>query len=128
MPEYVVHSGDYVRRDEDGLLYYVGRRDEQFKSRGHRVAPTQIEAGLLSSSLVRETVVFPDDTGAAEPDITAVVVPADARTFTAQALLDHCRATVPNYLWPVRIIAVDELPRTTSGKLDRTVIKDAYAS
>jgi amino acid adenylation domain-containing protein len=128
VPEYVVYSGDYVRRDKDGLLYYVGRRDEQFKARGHRVTPTQIEASLLSSGTVRETVVFPDDTGAAEPDITAVVVPTDARTFTAQALLDHCRATAPNYLWPVRIIVVDDIPRTPSGKLDRNAVKEAYAS
>lgn len=126
-PEYVVHSGDYVRRDADGLLHYVGRRDEQFKSLGHRVGPTQIETELLASGLIREIVVFPDQTGNVEPVITAVVVPADAEKFTSEALLEHCRMSMPNYLWPGRVIVADTLPHTSSGKLDRALIRASHS-
>jgi acyl-CoA synthetase (AMP-forming)/AMP-acid ligase II len=114
-PEYVVHSGDYVRRDAADLLHYVGRRDEQFKSRGHRVGPTQIETELLASGLIREIVVFPDQAGDAEPVITG-------------ALLGHCRLNMPNYLWPGRVIAVDAIPLTSSGKLDRALVRARHGA
>jgi acyl-CoA synthetase (AMP-forming)/AMP-acid ligase II len=127
-PEYVVHSGDYVRRDADGLLHYVGRRDEQFKSRGHRVGPTQIETELLASGLILQVVVFPDQFGEVEPVITAVVVPADAEKFTSGALLDYCRMNLPNYLWPGRVIAVDDIPLTSSGKLDRALLQIRHSA
>jgi amino acid adenylation domain-containing protein len=127
-PEYVVHSGDFVRRDADGLLHYVGRRDEQFKSRGHRIGPTQIETELLASGLIREIVVFPDQAGDVEPVITAVVVPGVPETFTSEALLDHCRTSLPNHMWPGRIVRVDAIPRTSSGKLDRTLTRARYAT
>lgn len=127
-PEYVVHSGDYVVREADGLLTFVGRRDEQFKSRGHRVGPTQIEAELLTSGLIREAVAFAEQTGGVEPLVTAVVVPADPGRFTGESLLDHCRTNLPNYLWPGRVVAVDAIPRTSSGKLDRALVRAEHSA
>jgi acyl-CoA synthetase (AMP-forming)/AMP-acid ligase II len=127
-PEYVVHSGDYVRRDSDGLLYFVERRDEQFKSRGHRVGATQIEAALMDSGLLREAVVFADPTADGDPEITAVVAPAADGRHVEAALLSHCRATMPNYLWPGRVVVVEEIPRGPTGKLDRVRVRDEHGA
>lgn len=125
VPEYVVHSGDYVRQDEDGYLYYVGRRDEQFKSRGFRVNPTEIEAGLLASGLVSQAVVFADQVGDDDPGIVAVIVPAEPATFEPDALAAHCRTVLPSYQLPTRFRVRTTLPHTPSGKLDRAAVKSA---
>lgn len=127
-PEYVVHSGDYVRRDADGLLHFVGRQDEQFKVRGNRVGPTQVEVALLASGLVHQAVVFPDWTGEYDPVVTAVVVPAEPERFTTEALRAYCRMSLPNYLCPGRIVAVETIPQTPSGKPDRPPIRARYAT
>ncbi|MFC7387126.1 AMP-binding protein [Sphaerisporangium rhizosphaerae] len=118
-PEYVVYSGDYVRRDEEGFLYYVGRRDEQFKSRGFRVNPMEIEAGLLASGLVAEAVVFPDGQVGDDTRITAVVVPNDPESFTVEVLDSYCRSALPVHQHPHRFAVLDRLPRSSSGKVDR---------
>lgn len=115
--EHVVYSGDYVRADEDGFLTYVGRRDEQFKSRGFRVNPTEIEAELLASGLLAEALVFPEFTDG-HADVIAAVVPAD-ESFDLAVLEAHCREALPGYQQPARIDVVASLPRTSSGKLDR---------
>ena len=121
--EVVVHSGDYVRRDADGLLYYVGRRDELFKCRGMRVNPTEIESFLVGTSLVRQAVVFGAARENEDPDIVAVVVPSDRAAFAPATLDAACRSGLPAYQRPGRILSVDELPRTASGKIDRTAVK-----
>ena len=123
VPEYVVYSGDYVRKDEEGFLYYVGRRDEQFKSRGFRVNPTEIESELLASGLVSEAVVFPDGRADGDAEITAVVVPGDPGSFTLEALRTRCRAALPAHQQPSRFSVLAQLPRTASGKVDRVAAR-----
>jgi amino acid adenylation domain-containing protein len=120
--ETVVHSGDYVRRDADGLLYYVGRRDELFKRRGMRVNPAEIEAFLLGTGLVRHAVVFAAPGEDTDPDVVAVVVPA-VPGDAASALAAACRQDLPAFQRPSRVVERADLPRTGSGKIDRTAVK-----
>ncbi|MED7952552.1 AMP-binding protein [Streptomyces sp. BE303] len=135
--ERVVHSGDYVRCDEQGFLSYLGRRDEQFKSRGFRVNPTEIEAGLLASGLLTEAVVFADRPGLsadpadgtdADPVVVAVVVPADPAGFALDLLEEHIAAHLPLYQRPGRLRVLPTLPRTSSGKADRARVKAEYGA
>ena len=123
VPEVVVYSGDWVRRDRHGLLYYVGRRDEQFKSRGVRVNPGQIENALLQTGFVREAVVFGLDTGD-ETDIVAVVVARD-RDVDEPLLSSVFRRELPAHWQPATVLIRPELPRTASGKIDRTSVRAA---
>jgi amino acid adenylation domain-containing protein len=123
-PEWVVHSGDQVRRDRHGLLHFVGRRDEQFKSQGFRVSPTEVEAGVLSSDLVAETVVFAEAAAEGDPTVVAAVVPRDEQTFDLAGLVRHCRDVLPTHQWPDRYAVLAALPRTSSGKLDRATVRD----
>ena len=121
--EYVVYSGDYVCRDEDGWLYYVGRRDEQFKSRGFRVNPTEIEMGLLGSELLTGAVVFAEPNEDGDLEIVAAVVPADPVSFELDLIEMYCRRALPAHQVPSQYRVLSELPRTPSGKIDRATVK-----
>ncbi|MFJ2095239.1 AMP-binding protein [Streptomyces sp. NPDC087901] len=122
-PEYVVHSGDCVRADSDGFLYYVGRMDEQFKSRGIRVNPSEIESALLHSGLLSEAVVFAEADENGEDRIIAAVVPKETDSFETGQLASYTRASLPTHQQPARFHVATEFPRTSSGKTDRATVK-----
>jgi amino acid adenylation domain-containing protein len=114
--ERVVFSGDLVRRDENGILYYVGRRDRLIKSLGFRISPDEVADVVYSSGHVAEVVVTTEANEERGDAIVAYVV------LKPEGQIDHvrrfCRAEMPRYMQPSRIDAVAEIPRTTSGKFD----------
>jgi len=114
--ERVVFSGDLVRRDAEGLLYYVGRRDRLIKSLGFRISPDEIADVVYASGQVVEAVVgtVPDKIRG-ESIVAYVVLKENGST---DALHKFCRAELPTYLQPGRFEARDSLPRTSSGKFD----------
>jgi amino acid adenylation domain-containing protein len=120
--ERVVYSGDLVRRDEEGFLYFVGRRDQQIKSHGFRISPEDVEETLQASGLVAEVVVrgVPDEL--AGTAIVAHVVPRAPDTFTPEALAAYCEKVMPRYMLPKKIEVHASFPRTSSGKLDRKAV------
>jgi acyl-CoA synthetase (AMP-forming)/AMP-acid ligase II len=124
--ELVVFSGDLVTMDEEGYLYFVGRRDALIKSRGVRVSPEEIERCIYSSALVSHVVTFavPRDDG--ESDIIVAVIPSDRSRFSETAIEEFCRKEMPEYMWPYLIWRLDEFPLTTSGKPDRCRIRQIY--
>jgi acyl-CoA synthetase (AMP-forming)/AMP-acid ligase II len=114
--ERVVFSGDLVRRDENGLLFYVGRRDQLIKSLGFRVSPDEITDVIFASGQVVEAVVgtMPDDRRG--ESIVAYVVLNDGGSV--DRVHEWCRLELPRYMQPSRIEARETLPRTSSGKFD----------
>jgi acyl-CoA ligase (AMP-forming) (exosortase A-associated) len=120
LPEIAVFSGDTVRRDEDGFLYFIGRRDEMIKTSGYRVSPTEVEEVLYSTRLVAEAAAF----GIAHPvlgqAIVAVVTPCDGTGLDCERLAQECRGRLPAYMVPAHIsVRGGPLPRNQNGKLDR---------
>ncbi len=115
----VVYSGDQVRRDSEGYLYFVGRRDHMLKCHGHRVSPDEIEEVVYASGLVDEAAALGEPDPIAGTRIVVHVVPRVARDDLERELLKHCRRELPRYMMPARIVVTDALPRTASGKLDR---------
>jgi len=117
-----VWSGDRVRRDAEGLLYFVGREDGMIKSSGNRVSPTEIEEAALASGLVAEAVAlgYPD---ARLGEGIALIVRPDRRGEEA-ALRTFLKRSLPNFMQPGPIIWRDELPRSPNGKLDRVELKN----
>ena len=115
-----VWSGDTVRRDAEGLLYFVGRDDAMIKTAGNRVSPTEIEDAAAASGLVHEAVAFgvPDDRlGAA-----IVLIVRGREGADREALSAWLRQSLPNFMQPRTIEWRDELPRNPNGKLDRVAI------
>lgn len=124
--EMVVYTGDYGYADADGDLYYRGRRDEMFKSRGIRITPTEIEAEIMRSGIVSDLVVTAMPGADAEPAILLAVQPRD-RSFSLDALQDYCRAELAVHMRPHHIIVMDPIPRTPHGKPDRALVRQALA-
>jgi acyl-CoA ligase (AMP-forming) (exosortase A-associated) len=123
IPEIAVFSGDTVRKDEEGFLYFIGRRDEMIKTSGYRVSPTEIEEVVYNTQLVGEVAAF----GVPHPSLgQAIVVVATPRTpgqLPDAALLAACRERLPAFMVPAKIeIRPGPLPRNPNGKIDRKAI------
>jgi acyl-CoA synthetase (AMP-forming)/AMP-acid ligase II len=112
-----VWSGDKVRRDAQGLLFFVGRDDAMIKSAGNRISPTEIEEAAVAVAGVAEAValgVTDERLGqavrllvrAAEPDV-------------AQAVAAHLKSELPNFMQPKDIVVLPDFPRNPNGKIDR---------
>jgi len=125
-PEIVVYSGDWVKQDEEGYLYYVGRKDQTLKSHGIRVSPEEVEEHVFASKLVAGVVVFGIPREDNEPELVAVIVPKDPATFKLANLLQFCKKEMPEYLRPHKFSCVERFPQTSSGKPDRVRIKEEY--
>lgn len=122
LEEIAVWSGDIVRKDAEGYLYFVGRNDEMIKTSGYRVSPTEVEEGLYATQLVSAAVAFGVEHPTLGQSIVAVVEPADATHQDTDQLLDRCREHLPSFMMPARVIWEPQLPRNSNGKLDRATI------
>ena len=124
LPEVAVFSGDTVRRDAEGFLYFIGRRDEMIKTSGYRVSPTEVEEVLYATRLLGECAAFGVDHLALGQVIQVVATPpAGAMALDAAALLAECRTRMPAYMVPAGIYAVaGPLPRNPNGKIDRKLL------
>ena len=124
MPEYAVFSGDNVRRDSEGFLYFIGRRDEMMKTSGYRVSPTEVEEVFYASQLVAECVAFGVDHPALGQAIQVIATPpAGVSDLNIAALMTECRQRMPSYMVPAGVeSAVGPLPRNPNGKIDRKLL------
>jgi amino acid adenylation domain-containing protein len=114
--ERVVFSGDLVRRDEQGFLYHVGRRDKLIKSLGYRVSPDEIANVLHDSGQIVECIVGTEpDAERGERIVVHVVLGAQG---SLERLQQHCQAELPRYMQPARFEVREALPRLPSGKHD----------
>ena len=120
----VVWSGDLVRVDQDGDLWFVSRMDEMIKTLGFRLSPTEVEDAISQSGLVSDVVAW----GVEDAELGQAV--HVAVTYLPQGdeglLSAHCARAMPHYMRPQRLHAWDgAMPRTASGKLDRPAIISA---
>ena len=124
LPEIAVFSGDTVRRDAEGYLYFIGRRDEMIKTSGYRVSPTEVEELLYSTRRVGECAAFGVDHPTLGQAIRVIATPADAAVrLDVTALLAECRLRMPAYMVPAQIdIEAGPLPRNPNGKIDRKLL------
>jgi len=121
-----VWSGDQVRRDADGLIYFVGRADGMIKSAGNRISPTEIEEAAIASGLAAAAAAlgYPDPLlGQA---IALIVRPSG--TADEAPLRAHLKRSLPNFMQPQAIIWREELPRSPNGKIDRDLLARALTA
>ncbi len=115
-------TGDVVRCDADGLLRFLGRGDEQVKIRGFRIELGDIEAALAGHPDVAHVAVAPVAAANGAKRLVAYVVPAAGRGVDGVALAAHAGTTLPDYAVPGAFVALDALPLSTNGKLDRRAL------
>jgi acyl-CoA ligase (AMP-forming) (exosortase A-associated) len=106
-PEIAVWSGDTVRMDEEGFLYFISRNDEMIKTSGYRVSPTEVEEVIYRNDSIGEAAAI----GVAHPmlgqAIVMVVSPKHGMTLDADAVLAACKQHLPNYMLPGRVVVWD---------------------
>lgn len=125
-PEMAVWSGDTVVADEEGFLYFVGRKDEMIKTSGYRVSPTEVEEAAYSTALVRDAVAF----GVPDPGLGQRIVMVASPTtpgLQVDSLISALRQLLPLYMVPSQIEFRHELPRSPNGKFDRKLITGEVA-
>jgi acyl-CoA ligase (AMP-forming) (exosortase A-associated) len=123
IPELAVWSGDTVRMDDEGFLYFIGRRDEMIKTSGYRVSPMEVEEVIYATELVAEVAAI----GVPHPVLgQAIIVIATPRTgvnLDQEALLAACKLHLPAFMLPSRIeLRQGNLPRNPNGKIDRKLL------
>ncbi len=119
-------TGDLVRADEDGYLYFEGRDDDIILSSGYRIGPFEVESALLSHPAVAEAaaVAAPDPERGAV--VRAIVVPRNREPGEelARELQEHCKRETAPYKFPRIVEFATELPKTTTGKIRRAALRD----
>ncbi len=125
LTEMAVWSGDTVRMDADGYLYFIGRDDDMIKVSGYRISPAEIEEVAHASGLVDEAVAFGVPHPALGQAIVLLAVPREAG-LAPELLLKACQRQLPAWMVPAHIALRSEaLPRNPNGKFDRKLLRQA---
>ncbi|SCY66231.1 acyl-CoA ligase (AMP-forming), exosortase A-associated [Nitrosospira sp. Nl5] len=123
IPEMAVWSGDTVRMDEEGFLYFIGRRDEMIKTSGYRVSPTEVEEVIYATALVGEAAAIGIPHPVLGQAIVVIVTPRECARVDHDALLAACKLHLPAFMLPSRIeFREGNLPRNPNGKIDRKLL------
>ena len=119
-------TGDQGRMDEDGYLWYQGRSDDVIKSSGYRIGPAEIESCLVKHAAVANAAVVPKPDAERGALVKAFVVLAPGFVGSAELAAElqaHVRGKLAPYEYPKEIEFIDALPMTTTGKVQRRVLR-----
>jgi amino acid adenylation domain-containing protein len=119
----IFHSGDLGRRDANGLLMHMGRKDAQVKIRGYRVELSEIEDALIRLPQVGKAVVCARATPHEDAQLIAYIIPRNGQTCTAETLRHALRAVLPGYMMPGGFVFLEQFPLTPHGKIDREALR-----
>ncbi|MGW9069619.1 non-ribosomal peptide synthetase [Streptomyces yangpuensis] len=117
-------SGDLARRTARGLLQYEGRADDQVKIRGHRIEPGEVEAELRAAPGVESCCAVVRQDAVGDSVLAAYVVPSDPSGLDTAGLRRRLARRLPSHMVPATVTAVDRIPLTPHGKLDRRALPD----
>ena len=121
-----VWSGDTVRRDAQGLLYFVGRDDAMIKSAGNRISPTEIEEAAVAVPGVAEAVALGIGDERLGQAVRLLLRGGDRAIIDAVAT--HLKSELPNFMQPKDIIVLPEFPRNPNGKIDRVALAQEHGA
>ncbi len=117
--ENVLYTGDLVKLDDEGYLYFVGRMDDIIKSRGEKVAPKEVENALMNIDGVREAAVIGVHDDILGQAVKAFVVLEQGAALTEKEIQRECQSRLEPFMVPKHIVFVADLPKTTSGKIKK---------
>jgi len=108
-------------QDEEGFMFFVGRRDDMIKTSGYRISPTQVEEAVYATGMVSEVaaVGVPHSVLGRAVVIVAAASPDHGFHGSSDKLLEECRQNLPNFIVPSHVVWQQSLPRNTNGKIDR---------
>ena len=120
--EKVLYSGDVFRMDEEGYLYFVGRKDDIIKSRGEKVSPREVENVLYELSAVAEAAVVGVADDVLGQAVKAVITLRDGASLSEQDVLRHCSQRLENFMVPKVVEFRTTMPKTSTGKIDKKTL------
>lgn len=126
--ERVLFTGDTFRIDEQGYLYFIGRKDDIIKSRGEKVSPKEVETVLYSCPGVVETAVIGVPDPVLGSAVKAFVVVDSSSSVTEIDVLRYCASRLEDVMIPRSVEIVADLPRTPTGKINRTALQDGVTA
>ena len=121
-------TGDLGRWGADGRLYHLGRLDHQVKIRGFRIELGEIEARLVEHPGVREAVVIAREAPSSDLRLVAYIVYRDGEELTASEVRRQLRRQLPDFMVPSVVLALNSMPLTPNGKIDRNALPDPFKS
>lgn len=121
--EKVLYTGDLFRMDEEGFLYFVGRKDDMIKTRGERVSPKEVENAIHGMEGVAEVAVIPVPDEILGQAIKAFIVPKKDVTLNEKDLVLYCKKMLEEFAIPKYFEFRSSFPRTSSGKIDKLTLK-----
>ncbi|MGQ9647784.1 MAG: AMP-binding protein [Thermodesulfobacteriota bacterium] len=122
--ERVLYTGDLFKMDEEGFLYFVGRKDDMIKTRGERVSPKEVENAIYGLEGVVEVAVVPVPDEILGQAIKAYVVLKNGYPLTEKDILRHCKSELEEFAIPKYVEFRASLPKTSSGKIDKLTLKE----
>jgi amino acid adenylation domain-containing protein len=120
--EKLLFTGDYFRKDEEGFLYFVGRRDDMIKCRGERTSAREIETVIYKLPQVRACLVAGIPDSIEGHTIGALVEIEDDKTLNKCELIKHCKKHLEPWFVPKNVLFVKEIPKNSNGKFDRSTL------
>jgi acyl-CoA synthetase (AMP-forming)/AMP-acid ligase II len=126
--ERLLYSGDFFKKDEEGFLYFIGRKDDMIKTKGERVSPREVENVLCEMKGVLEAAVFGVPDHILGQAVTACVVWCDGTRPAQREILKFCSDRLQPFMIPKRVMFVDCLPKSSNGKIDKKILKSDYAN
>jgi len=123
-----LHTGDIVKKDEEGYYYHVGREDFVFKSGGEKIVPDLIERVLREVEGIRDAAVFGREDASIGNRICAVVVKVKGSNLTPEEILSRCQTRLDRWRVPHEVIFTEEIPKSSSGKIRYGALKRQIAN
>lgn len=123
--ENVLYTGDLFRADEEGFLYFIGRKDDIIKTRGEKVSPKEVENVLYMIEGVREAVVVGVGHPVLGEAIRAYLTLEAGVTIDSRGVIRHCAMHLEDFMVPADVHFVEDLPKTTTGKISRRAVIEA---
>ncbi|HNW60195.1 MAG TPA: AMP-binding protein [bacterium] len=126
--ERVLYSGDLFKQDEEGFLYFVGRKDDIIKCRGEKVSPREVENVLYQIEGIEEAAVLGRPDPMLGEAVTAVVKRSGKGALEAAEVLRYCAGKLESYCVPQEVLFIAEMPKSSNGKIDKKRIAAALAA
>ncbi len=120
--ERIYKTGDLVKLDADGNYVYLGRADHQVKCRGYRIELGEIETALYRDAAIQEAAVIPVPDDTIGNRLVAFVSSSKFNGSVPDRVVDNVKGFLPHYMLPDRFVALDQLPKTSNGKIDRQAL------
>ncbi|MCL0079383.1 long-chain-fatty-acid--CoA ligase [Dehalococcoidia bacterium] len=125
-PDGWLHTGDKGYIDEEGYIYLAGRGDDMIIRGGENISPEEVENVLHAHPKVADAALIgvPDPEWGSQP--RAIIVLKEGETATAGEIIDFCRDKLSGFKRPRSVVFIDELPRTSTGKVQRKVLREQH--